>query len=179
MKTVEKQIRNVAILGLILLALGITSCGSGNNKSNSSQNDSTKKDTTKKVDKTSTATIGDTTINLTGQIGNSEQWQSGWMDLSTPFNFNNGDILKVKVGSTANKILVRLLAVNEDPNSPVGIVGTYTVSGNREVTVNLTQNYTSIKQISVHGGSNPWGTYPLGINNGPATIQSAKLTRSR
>ena len=115
---------------------------------------------------------------LEGKIGLSKQWKSGWIDLNEPTNFYKGDSLSVIVGGTAKKIILRLLSSNNDPNSPIGIVGRiHEVNGNGEVNVRLSKDYSKVIQISVHGGENPWGVYPLGLNNAAAFIQSVRLIR--
>jgi len=115
---------------------------------------------------------------LRGTFGASDHWGSGWLDLKSSKDFKKGDTLRIKVGGTAKKILVRLLARGEDPNLPVGILGAAReVPGNRTVEVKLDSDYKDIVQISVHGGPNPWGQFPLGGGNGPATIESVELVR--
>src|SRR5271165_2632910 len=112
---------------------------------------------------------------LRGHIGGSSMWKSGWLDLGPPVDFRSGDIIRLKIGGTAERIMVRFLTVGDSPDDPVGIEGgALPVPSNRTVDLTLQHDYPQTKQISVHGGSNPWGLYPLGENNGPATILGAE-----
>jgi uncharacterized protein YpmB len=115
---------------------------------------------------------------LQGEIGSSSKWGSGWLDLSETMNFKKGDKLRLHIGGTANKILVRLLARGISPDTPSGIVdGAVEVPSNRLIELQLDSEYNNIVQISVHGHSNPWGLYNLGAQNGPATILSCEYCR--
>ncbi|RLB91598.1 MAG: hypothetical protein DRH50_10840 [Deltaproteobacteria bacterium] len=115
---------------------------------------------------------------LAGETGSSSRWGSGWLDLATPTNFAKGDRLRLQIGGTANKILVRLLAKGISPETSAGMLGgAITVPENRVVEVALDTDRKGIIQISVHGGPNPWGKFPLGGDNGPATIETAGLIR--
>ncbi len=130
-----------------------------------------------------TASEGETEANpeprlLAGEIGSSPRWGSGWLDLATVTDFTAGDVLRLRIGGTASKVLVRLLPEGKFPDSSVGIVGSaVTVPENRIVEVVLDNDRKNILQISVHGGPNPWGMFPLGGGNGPATLESATLVR--
>lgn len=118
---------------------------------------------------------------LEGRLGASPRWGSGWLDLSKPMSFQEGDQLKLTVGGTAKKILVRLLQKGQKPDLPVGIVGERNVitsdTGTRTVELKLDADYPNIVQISVHGGSNPWGMFPLGAQNGNAMLLKAEYAR--
>lgn len=112
---------------------------------------------------------------LGGTIGASKHFGSGWIDLAKVANFHRGDMLRLRVGGTAEQIVVRLAAKGDDPNDPAGVDGGMkTVPPNRIVVVTLEDNHENVKQISVHGGPNPWGVYNLGPKNGPATLQSVQ-----
>lgn len=112
---------------------------------------------------------------LQGTSGSSERWGSGWFDLKAITDFKKGDKLKVVVGGTAKKILLRFLPMGYDPNDPIGIDGgPRQVPSNRVLEVVLESDHKKIVQISVHGGPNPWGQFPLGQDNGPATIVSVE-----
>ncbi len=115
---------------------------------------------------------------LAGETGSSTRWGSGWLDLANITDFEAGDLLRLRIGGTANKVLVRLLPEGRFPDSSVGILGgPVTVPGNRIVEVVLDKERKGIIQISVHGGPNPWGKFPLGGGNGPATLEAAELVR--
>ena len=114
---------------------------------------------------------------LAGQTGFSEQFGSGWLDLAPATNFEKGTVLRLKIGGTAKKILVRLLPNGQFPGSSVGIIGdAVTVPEDRIVEVKLDFSVKEVIQISVHGGPNPWGMHPLGASNGPATLEAVWLS---
>lgn len=114
---------------------------------------------------------------LPGKKGASVQWASGWLDLSAPTAFYRGDRLRIRVGGTAKKILIRLLPSGGDAGQSSGAVATVAVPDDQIVEITLTEDRPKIQQISVHGGANPWGQYPLGPENGPATLESVTLIR--
>ena len=115
---------------------------------------------------------------LSGKTDASSRWGSGWLDLDTPTDFRKGDVLRLSIGGTAQKVLVRLLPQGRPPGSSTGILGgTISVPQNRVVEVTISSDRKGIIQISVHGGSNPWGKFSLGWDNGSATIESAELIR--
>lgn len=118
-------------------------------------------------------------VTLNGQIGSSSKWGSGWLNLTPATDFAKGDLFQLKIGGTSNKILVRLLAKGQSSDSSVGIIGdAITVPKNRIVKIKLDSAQKGIIQISVHGGPNPWGKFPLGGANGPATLEAVKLIRN-
>jgi hypothetical protein len=74
-------------------------------------------------------------------------------------------------------VVVRLLAVGQQPDDPVGIIGNpITVPANNVVRVTLPASMTNIKQISVHGGKKAWDI-DLGTNNQNAHIASIRVDR--
>jgi hypothetical protein len=117
------------------------------------------------------------TIPLIGEKGVSSRWGSGWLDLSAPTDFLNGDRIRIKVGGSATKVLVRLLSNGQSPDTSAGrIGGTITVPADRIIEVNLKYDRRETIQVSVHGGPNPWDI-PLGGGNGPATLEEAEIIR--
>jgi hypothetical protein len=117
---------------------------------------------------------------LEGSVGNSAKWGVGWLDLESFTDFKTGDQLEIRVGGTAKRVLVRFLRKGASPDSPDGIEGgPWNVPANRVLTITLGQDRRRVGQISVHGGVNPWGTYPLGKGNGPATVISIERKKSR
>ena len=115
---------------------------------------------------------------LHGKIGSSRQYYSGWLDLQSITKFQIGDELIIRVGGTAQQVLIRLLPKDGDPSSPIEIVGNARrVPPDHVIRVILESNYSQIKQISVHGGPSPWGQYDLGATNGYATIVNVILRR--
>jgi len=123
--------------------------------------------------------LPDTTCRpLSGSFGMSQQWNTGWIDLTTITNFQAGDRIRLKVAGAARRIVVRFLAQGASADSPAGVEGgIITVPPDGNVIVTLQQSYQTIKQISVHGGPNPWGIFPLGDGNGAVMLNSACLSR--
>lgn len=115
---------------------------------------------------------------LLGEIGSSSRWDSGWIDFISPERFQSGDIIRIRIGGSAKKVLVRLLGKGQSPDSSVGIVGgSRDVPGDRWIEVKMEYDRDSIIQLSVHGG-NPWGR-SQGVNNGPATIDEIEVIRKQ
>jgi len=115
---------------------------------------------------------------LAGETGHSSRWGSGWQDLPTPTDFGGGDRLRLRIGGTASKILVRLLPRGVSPDSSVGVMGgALSVPDSRVVEIVVDSDRKNVVQISVHGGPNPWGRFRLGPDNGPATLESVELSR--
>jgi len=120
------------------------------------------------------------TVELQGKTFSSSQWGSGWLELDTPVDFATGDRLRLFVGGTARNVLVRLLPEGEFPDSPSGVLDRpVEVGPTRILEVALPSAHARIVQVSVHGGVNPWGRFPLGAGNGPATLERAQLIRAR
>jgi hypothetical protein len=114
---------------------------------------------------------------IQGTIGSSPQWGSGWIDFSTPVDFKKGDHLRITVGGTATKILLRFVPKGCDPNTPCGIDGgVREVPANRILDVKLESEHPQVTQISVHGKSRAWDFY-LGGDNGPATLVAVDRVR--
>lgn len=105
--------------------------------------------------------------------GAAPQWGAGWCDFSTPASFKKGDRLRIAIGGSATKIIVRLLpsSAKGREDTPVGALpAAIAIPQNRFIEVVLPYDAMNITQISVHGGPSPWNQYPLGARNGPATI---------
>ena len=111
---------------------------------------------------------------VSGDTGASSRWGSGWIDVPTTTEFKKGEKLRFTLGGSASKVLIRILRSGESPDDPTGIVGEFDVPTSRNVEVTLKEDLGSVKQISVHGGPNPWGKFPLGGGNGPATLQGVE-----
>jgi hypothetical protein len=108
---------------------------------------------------------------LSCRPGASPQWGSGWCDFSTPVNFKKGERLRLAVGGSAKKVIVRLLQKGGDATTPNGVIPTaFPVPESRFLEITVPSDLRSIVQISVHGGPSPWNQYPLGAQNGLATI---------
>ncbi len=111
---------------------------------------------------------------VSGKPGASARWGSGWIDVPTTTEFRKGERLRISIGGAASNVLIRILRSGEAADDPTGIVGEFTVPANRNVEVVLGEDLKRVKQISVHGGPNPWGRFPLGGGNGPATLKGVK-----
>jgi hypothetical protein len=112
---------------------------------------------------------------LNGDIDHDSKWGSSYMDLSPFRNFRAGTKLRITLEDrNAICVLVRLLGGNQDPSKKVGIVGgPLEVGADRTVLLELTQDYSNIKQISVHG-KEPWGQ-TICPRNGSARINSIRI----
>jgi hypothetical protein len=172
------------VLSLVIGLLFINACGRNDESAGKGQGARTEAS----QPKVSTEVVTDTSAGDTehrsepelvaGETGSSLQWGSGWLDLATVTDFAAGDLLRLHIGGTADRILVRLLPEGKFPDSSDGIIGgAVTVPENRIVEVVLDKDRKGIIQISVHGGPNPWGKFPLGGGNGPATLLAAELVR--
>ena len=110
-------------------------------------------------------------VPLQGQIGSSDEWGSGWIELERVTDFQAKSELRFEIGGTAEKILVRLLRAGADPNTDAGVLGKYDIPGDRRLSVKLPNARPEITQVSVHGGPKPFKR-KLAPNNGGATIES-------
>jgi hypothetical protein len=109
---------------------------------------------------------------LPGTVGASPQYASGWIDFPQPIDFAKGDRLRLVIGGSATKILLRMLSKGQSRDSSEGLLGgVIDVPKTRVVELTLGENRAQVVQISVHGGPNPWGKFPL-PGNGPATLQA-------
>jgi hypothetical protein len=109
-------------------------------------------------------------LQLIGTIDESPKWGSGWINISKS-NFQKGDSLKLDVGGSAKKIIVRLLKDGDDPNTSSGAIGEFDIPKNRVLFIQLSHDYPDIIQISANGGPHPWQwSFP---GNGQATIRAA------
>ena len=111
---------------------------------------------------------------LGGTVGASTQYGSGWIDLQQPVDFAKGDRLRIVVGGNASRVVIRLLPKDKPRDSSEGLIGApVEVPKTRVVEVVLREDRLQVVQISVHGGPNPWGHFPM-PNNGPAALQSVE-----
>ncbi len=115
---------------------------------------------------------------LQGSLGASPEWGSGWIDFSAPIDFKKGDKIKLTLGGSAKRVMIRLLPKGSAPDQAIGIIEgkPFDVPESRIVTITLREDHKNVTQISVHGGPNPWGLFRLG-GNGPATLLSAGRQR--
>jgi hypothetical protein len=115
---------------------------------------------------------------LRGTFESSSTWGSGWLNLKPPVDFTKGERLKLTLGGSAAKVVVRLLPQDSQPDTTDGVIPiVMSVPKTRVIEVVIPNNSPQVKQISVHGGSNPWGQFPLGSKNGPATLVKAALLK--
>lgn len=178
MKRNEVKCTLVMVQSLIVLVLAVCTLVTGCEKAQDEQPVSTtaKQDTVAAKPEPA-PTSKEITISLMGEIGSSPRWGSGWLDLSVPTDFLNGDRIQIKVGGSATKVLFRLLSRGQSPGTSAGrIGGTITVPEDRIIEVTLKYDRKEIIQVSVHGGPNPWNI-PLGGGNGSATIEEAEVIR--
>lgn len=188
MKRNEVKCTLVMVRSLIVVVLAVFTILTGCKKANDEKPVSTttqQKAAAAKTDPAPTSkkitilppTSKEITIPLMGEGGSSTRWGSGWLDLTAPTDFLNGDRIRIKVGGSATKVLFRLLSRGQSPDTSAGrIGGTITVPEDRIIEVNLKYDRKEIIQVSVHGGPNPWNI-PLGGGNGPATIEEAEVIR--
>lgn len=109
---------------------------------------------------------------LDGKYSASPEWGSGWLDLAKPINIKSGTCLRIEVGGSASKVLIRFLSEGENPDLPIGISGgIQSVPNTRVLMAQVTHDYSNVIQISIHGNPDPW-QFDLGTNNGPATLDS-------
>lgn len=114
---------------------------------------------------------------LIGQPGFDSQYGAGWLDLAPAETFRKGDRLRIKIGGTAKKVLVRLRPSTIPPTSSFGIVGgPIAVPDDREIILTIPELRENISQLSVHGGKIAWDIV-LGDNNGPAKVVSVYRLR--
>ncbi len=110
--------------------------------------------------------------------GTSKKFGSGWVDFEKPIDLRKGDRLGLKIGGTAQKVLVRLLPAGKSPDLRIGVLpDQFVVPEDRNLFLDLQEDHLHISQISVHGGSSPWDSYFLGPDNGPATLEKVTLPR--
>ncbi len=106
-------------------------------------------------------------------------WQASWLDLKPPLAFRKGDRLTIKVIGRAENVLVQLLTVATDDDSPAGIEGglrkVLSRSGERVVEVVLESDHPNVRRIAVHAGASAWNT-SLGANNGDINIVGIALS---
>lgn len=102
----------------------------------------------------------------------------GWIDLGQSMHFKSGDRLLIRLGGTARQVLVRLLPAGQSASRCIGVVGgVVEVPASRILDIQLRTAHKNIVQVSVHGGPNPWGLYPMGGGNGIATVESIEVLR--
>jgi hypothetical protein len=118
--------------------------------------------------------------NLSGAIGKDDQYGSGWLKLTTPVDFKKGEKLRLSIGGSATKIVVRLLPQGANPNTSAGALPKpFAVPDKRVVEIVLNLDYANVAEISVHGLTNPWDEFPLGSGNGPATLLAVERVRAK
>lgn len=112
---------------------------------------------------------------IDGQFNAFPQWGSGSLILRQPTTFESGTCLRLKIGGSVSRILIRFLRDGDNADKAVGIVGDpWNVPASRELVVRLLQRFPNVNQISVHGNPHPWH-YDLGSQNGPATVDSVTI----
>jgi len=56
---------------------------------------------------------------IRGRLGASRQYGSGWLDLAATTSFTKGERLRLSVGGTAMKVVIRLLLISVFYSGPV------------------------------------------------------------
>lgn len=113
---------------------------------------------------------------LSGEKRFSTKWGSGWLDLDSPRDFKAGEKLRLSIGGIASNIKIRFLPKGQSSGSTAGMLkDVFAVPKSRIIEVEFSKDRSQIVHISVHGGPKPWGKYPLGTYNGPATLDSAEI----
>lgn len=113
------------------------------------------------------------------QPGASPQYGSGWCEFTNAVDLKKGERIRLAVGGAAQRVIVRLLPKGADPTTTVGVIPTVmTVPTTRFLEITLPYDAPLTIQISVHGGASPWNQYPLGPNNGAATISGMERLSS-
>ena len=113
-------------------------------------------------------------------LTSSAQWGSGWLELDALTDLRRGETLRLALDGTARKVVVRFLSRADDPNSPNGVDGgALDVSPSGVVELTLKRDHLATRQVSAHGGVNPWGLYRLGGGNGPVVLLSVERVCSR
>lgn len=114
---------------------------------------------------------------LSGEKRYFTKWYSGSLDLDSPRDFKAGEKLRLSIGGNASKIKIRFLPKGIFlPDSTAGLLkDVFAVPKSRLIEVEFSKDRSQIVHISVHGGPNPWGKYPLGNYNGPATLDSVEI----
>lgn len=103
------------------------------------------------------------------------KWGSSALELRQPMTFKSGTCIKLKIGGSASKVLVRFLRLGDSADDPIGILGGIrNVPKTGIITIKLTELYPNIIQISVHGNPKPWD-FDLGSKNGPAKLESVTI----
>lgn len=110
---------------------------------------------------------------IPGTPGADPRYGSGFLDLASLATFAQGEKLRLRIGGTAEKVVVRLLPAGQNPSEAVGIIDTFAVPKDRVLVLTLESEHPNVRQVSVHGGPRPWDLYDLGGGNGPATLLSA------
>jgi hypothetical protein len=110
---------------------------------------------------------------IRGKIGQSKRWGSGWLDLSKPGQFLDESELRIKVGGSADCIVVRLLAEGMSPELDVGIIDELQVPADRVAELKFSDDHENVVQVSVHGAY-AWAEY-CSPANGPATMIWAEV----
>jgi hypothetical protein len=115
---------------------------------------------------------------LRGTVGSSSKFYSGWIDLQQLTDFHRDDILKItvdrRIPNPASEIYVRLLPKDGSADDDDEGAGIYRVTG-PVVEIKLDKDYSQIRQISIHGGPNPFGAHQLPPDNGRAKLISVDL----
>jgi hypothetical protein len=114
-----------------------------------------------------TSTVVAQTVQLPGRVGTLEDWNVTWLDLSAVRNFAAGQTLHLAFqGPDPKEVVVRFVPVGCSNGSPCEISCEVQHIQNHQLIVKLTQDYTAIRQISVHSGVSG-SAFQCAVDGGP------------
>ena len=170
----KEHINKAAILVCVLLTAW--GCGSGDSNGVHNEENVVPSDTT--VFSSSKISTQETALDTVfkGSPTSLPEHHASFLDMEPPFNFRKGDSLIISTDGDAHSVRIRLLDIDDGYDSHQGVLGKYSVKKNK-VSLTIKSNYTQTKQLSLHGGRNPWGLGELGEGNGTPEIQEVRLIR--
>jgi hypothetical protein len=94
---------------------------------------------------------------------------SSWLDFSPSIDFKKDQEISITLDRSGpnptKRIYVRLVPENGSFNSDKIGISTVTIN-DAVVKIKLAKDYLHIKQLSIHGGINPFGGHPMPSNAG-------------
>src|SRR5205085_1993944 len=108
---------------------------------------------------------------LGDNIVNNSTFCSSWIDFDPPIEFKRDQNISITLDRSGpnptRRIYVRLMPANSSPDSDNIGISTLDITGT-VVNIKLLRDYKNIKQLSIHGGTNPFGggKHPLPSNAG-------------
>src|SRR5438309_3625158 len=74
---------------------------------------------------------------IQGTPGKDSRYGAGYIDLRPTITFGQGEKLRLRIGETAKRVVVRLLPSGADPAEAVGVLGTFDVPTDRLLVLTL------------------------------------------